>query len=209
MATLPTDRDTSDTAADHATDHNTVHGLWNKLTTKGDLLTATGAQAYSRLGVGSNGQVLTADSAESTGIKWAAPSGSSVRGCLANGYVQVTANQTGISSVTDLTSLTRTVDVNSGERIKITAHIRVAGSNNDNVAELHIQEGATVLALDRTWIGSTGSGLKTLHSEVVLTPSAGSHTYKLTLEMSSGSGSVSLSAGATFPAFILVEGIGT
>lgn len=78
MATLPTDRDTSDSAADHATDHNTVHGLWNKLTTKGDLLTATGAQAYSRLAVGTNGHVLTADSAEATGIKWAAQSGSSV-----------------------------------------------------------------------------------------------------------------------------------
>lgn len=78
MATLPTDRDTSDSAADHASDHNTVHGLWNTLTTKGDLLTATGAQAYSRLGVGTNGHVLTADSAEATGIKWAASSGSSV-----------------------------------------------------------------------------------------------------------------------------------
>lgn len=41
------------------------------LTTKGDILAATGASTPARLGVGTNGQVLTADSAESTGMKWA------------------------------------------------------------------------------------------------------------------------------------------
>lgn len=41
------------------------------LTTKGDLFTYTTADA--RLGVGANGTVLTADSAEATGLKWAAP----------------------------------------------------------------------------------------------------------------------------------------
>jgi len=80
MATLPTDADSTPnyTPAQHATHHNTLHGLWNKLTTKGDLLVATAAQAYSRLAVGTNGQVLTADSTVTEGVKWATPSGSSV-----------------------------------------------------------------------------------------------------------------------------------
>jgi hypothetical protein len=43
------------------------------LTTKGDLYTYSTTDA--RLGVGSNGQVLTADSAEATGLKWAAAGG--------------------------------------------------------------------------------------------------------------------------------------
>ena len=42
------------------------------LTTKGDLFTFTTVDA--RLGVGTNGQTLVADSAEATGLKWAAPS---------------------------------------------------------------------------------------------------------------------------------------
>jgi hypothetical protein len=42
---------------------------------KGDLIAATAADTVSRLGVGANGTVLTADSAEATGIKWAAASG--------------------------------------------------------------------------------------------------------------------------------------
>jgi hypothetical protein len=45
------------------------------LTTKGDLLTYD--TAATRLGVGTNGQVLTADSTQSLGVKWASAPGSS------------------------------------------------------------------------------------------------------------------------------------
>ena len=43
------------------------------VTTKGDLIAATAASNPARLGVGSNDQVLTADSTASTGLKWATP----------------------------------------------------------------------------------------------------------------------------------------
>ena len=42
---------------------------------KGDLIVGTAADTVSRLAVGSNNTVLTADSAEATGLKWAAPAG--------------------------------------------------------------------------------------------------------------------------------------
>jgi len=40
---------------------------------KGDLVPGTGADTFARLAVGANGTVLTADSAEATGLKWATP----------------------------------------------------------------------------------------------------------------------------------------
>lgn len=43
--------------------------------TKGDLPVGTGADTAAKLTVGTNGQVLTADSAQATGTKWATPTG--------------------------------------------------------------------------------------------------------------------------------------
>lgn len=42
---------------------------------KGDLIVGTGADAFDRLAVGTNGYVLTADSTATNGIKWAAAAG--------------------------------------------------------------------------------------------------------------------------------------
>jgi hypothetical protein len=44
---------------------------------KGDLVPGTGADTFARLAVGANGTVLTADSAEATGLKWVAPASGS------------------------------------------------------------------------------------------------------------------------------------
>jgi hypothetical protein len=64
------------------------------LTTKGDIFTFTTEDA--RLGVGANGTVLTADSAEATGLKWATPaSGVTFAGCrLSKSAAQSIPNNT-------------------------------------------------------------------------------------------------------------------
>ena len=49
---------------------------------KGDLLAGTADNTIGRLAVGTNGQVLTADSTAGTGLKWATPSSTFV-GCVA------------------------------------------------------------------------------------------------------------------------------
>jgi hypothetical protein len=49
---------------------------------KGDLVVGTGADTFSRLAVASTaGYLLSVDSAEATGLKWAAPAGGSFVGC--------------------------------------------------------------------------------------------------------------------------------
>lgn len=53
-------------------------GVKDYVTTKGDVLTATGANTPSRLGVGSDGMFLKADSTQSTGLAWASPTGAAL-----------------------------------------------------------------------------------------------------------------------------------
>ena len=66
-----TDADLSAHAA--AADPHTGYVLESLATTKGDLLAATAASTLARLGVGSDTQVLTADSSQASGMRWATP----------------------------------------------------------------------------------------------------------------------------------------
>jgi len=57
-------------------------------TTKGQILIGDGSGPPQMLGVGSNDEVLTADSGETTGVKWAAAAGGSI-GLTANSYAVI------------------------------------------------------------------------------------------------------------------------
>ena len=66
---------------------NTTPGVVQKdiVDAKGDLIVATSADAVSRLAVGTNTYVLTADSGEATGLKWAAAPADATKMPLAGG----------------------------------------------------------------------------------------------------------------------------
>ncbi|HVW22977.1 MAG TPA: hypothetical protein VHB51_00615 [Candidatus Saccharimonadales bacterium] len=64
------------------------------LTTKGDLYVASGASTPARLGAGTDGQVLTADSAQSTGLKWASAPSDPLSLKIASNLSDVASTQT-------------------------------------------------------------------------------------------------------------------
>jgi hypothetical protein len=71
---------------------------------KGDLIGATAADTPARLAVGTNGQVLTADSAEATGLKWASPAGSGLT------LIKTQTIGSGVSSVNVTSAFSSTYD---------------------------------------------------------------------------------------------------
>lgn len=123
------------------------------------------------------------------------------------GYAQVTTNQGGITTEVDLTGLSVVVTVAADRRIRITGELLVESSVANDFIRMDIQEGATQLHTAQVRIGAAGT-FEFLSKSVVLTPSAGSHTYKLTLQRASGTGLVQADGGASNPNFILVEDIG-
>ncbi len=108
----------------------------------------------------------------------------------------------------DLTSLTATVTVGTDRRIRVVGFIGVAVDTvSDTTATLHIRESSTSLQLARNRpVGNTRQAV--LQAVWVGAPSAGSHTYKLSLEREVGTGTLTMHAASTNPCFILVEDIG-
>lgn len=123
------------------------------------------------------------------------------------GYAQVTASQTGITASVDLTGLTVTVTVSAGRRIRLSFFGLLQSTVSGDSGQIQAQEGATVLIAAIADIGTTPVNASVAGS-VILQPTAGVHTYKLTAARAVGTGSLTMAAGANNPAWIMAEDIG-
>lgn len=120
------------------------------------------------------------------------------------GFARVTANQSGITAIADLTSLTVTFLVPiAGRTIKIVGYGNFQATGAASQA-LYIRESATQLAASSRDV-TNGNPYSWDVAVVLESPTEGSHTYKLSV---SSTASTTLIASATQPAFILAEDIG-
>ena len=125
------------------------------LTTKGDLYTYSTADA--RLGVGTNGQVLTADSAEATGLKWAtAGGGGKVLQVVQGTTTSSTSNSTSTYADTNLSASITPTSATSKVLVMVNQIINKSNGNVDNAVDLRIVRGATSI-LESTYILYTGT----------------------------------------------------
>ena len=120
-------------------------------------------------------------------------------------YADVRATQGSITTEVDLTGLTVTVTVPDGRRLRITSVTAMRNTVDGVRMDNNIKEGATVL--QRGFMVSAATGLAdTLKAQVVLSPTAGTHTYKVSAAVA-GAGTATMDAGSDYPAYIMVEDI--
>jgi hypothetical protein len=105
--------------------------IWD---TKGDLAVGTGSDTAAKLPLGTDGQVLTADSGQTTGIKWAAPS------APAGGMVKLFDSTLGADAAS--------IDTGAGgiaagySALQILAHLRTNDSSVSSAAKIQFNNDA-------------------------------------------------------------------
>jgi hypothetical protein len=130
-----------------AGDINDTNGTLNLLnpTAKGSIVSASAANTPSRLAVGTNGQVLTADSTTATGLKWAAGGGKVLQVVSATYSTQVqitgtTYGDTGLSLSITPTSATSKVLVMVNQTLRANT-----SSGTGTGAAVKLLRGATTI----------------------------------------------------------------
>ncbi len=126
---------------------------------KGDLVVGTGADTFSKLTVGANGTTLVADSAETTGLKWATPAAGGGITLLSTTTLSGSSTSvTGISSsYKDLRILLYGVNASSGG----TLTIQLNGSNSVSYTN-QVMRLTTAPILEQLYAGNwrlNGNGL--------------------------------------------------
>ena len=113
---------------------------------KGDLVAGTGADAFARLGVGANGTLLTADSSEATGLKWAAPA--------AGGFVGCSLSMSGAQSITNSTT---TIVLFANEYFD-TDSFHSTTTNTGRITVPSGKDGKYLLTYELQWQNNNGTG---------------------------------------------------
>ncbi len=118
------------------------------------------------------------------------------------GYVESTVSTSTITTEVDITGLSVTVTVpEGGRRLKLMANTKVFGSDTNTRPRINIKEGATELGRSIGVASPVVNVESALTAFAIITPSSGTHTYKVTGVKETGLGSFAVAS----PSFLLAE----
>jgi hypothetical protein len=189
---------------DHALQHSDINDGMEAVQTELGTNPSGGAATVAARFTAAEG-ALTTHEADKTVVHGFADTDKVPRGVL--GYSQVTADQGSITTEVDLTSLSSAVTALASRRLKITGSVRFASTVVNDRVDLRIFEGGTQLQARAVALNNANAS-EGVEVFVYITPSVGAHTYKLTATRVTGTGTITMGASATTPAFIVVEDVG-
>jgi dipeptidyl aminopeptidase/acylaminoacyl peptidase len=129
---------------------------------KGDLIAASAADTPARLAVGTNGQILTADSTEATGMKWATFSGGGKVLQVVSTTKTDTFTSTSTSAV-DVTGLSVTITPSAAtSKILVFVTVNGNGFSGSNGSYFILVRGATDIAFPAS-PGSRSAGFGNIY----------------------------------------------
>ena len=167
-------------------------GGGSPLTTKGDLYTYSTTDA--RLGVGTNGQILTADSTAATGIKWATPAGGG--GKVLQVVFGSTSTTTSSSTSTFIdTTLTATITptLATSKILVLVSQIGCTKNNNVQMSLRLLRDATVILKMSdvNMWTGNADrNSIGSVTSSYLDTPSTTSATTYKTQFCSEGNANI-------------------
>lgn len=149
---------------------------------KGDLIAATAADTPARLAVGTNGQILTADSTAATGLKWATAASTSP----ASAQSLVTTEQSSTSTSYAALPTAQSVTITTGTKVLVLLSCTFKCDNasaNRSYMGFAVSGATTVAVSDDNALMAASSTTNTNYANIslarYLTVTAGSNTFTL------------------------------
>jgi hypothetical protein len=181
---------------------------------KGDLVAATAADTVARLAVGANGTVLTADSTEATGLKWAAAAGGGKVLQVVMGTTSTAISSSTFSYVDTGLTATITPSATSSKVLVFVTHtgIKKDASNSANWALIQLlRAGTSIVKLSTAEYLADVAQVKvgTMSMVYLDSPSTTSATiYKTQFQNPTNAASVTLNGASDNTATIILMEIG-
>lgn len=118
-----------------------------------------------------------------------------------------TSGQGSITSVTDVTSLSVTFTAVTGRRYRLSFQGQVYSNVSGDTVQVQITDSTNAVQNFGIALASSGYSMS-IRVDAYVTPSAGSVTYKVRALRNTGSGTVGIDCGSTYPAFLVAEDVG-